>query len=209
MVQTDATMARDSRDKIVRAALEALRTKGFAGASARTMAALAGGNPGLIFYYFASLDELLPAALRESSQGAWSAVPPPRPCGRRASSSRCGVASTSRTRPADTFAWSRRWSPAASRARSSAAASWRSGALGDARRRLGRARPHRVAIRRAGLPARDGARRHHLLPGRHLVTHMGQATETVESLLESVERLAGMLDLLGPRSEGEGEDARL
>jgi hypothetical protein len=38
---------------------------------------------------------------------------------------------------------------------------------------------------------------------------MGQATETVESLLESVERLAGMLDLLGPRSEGEGEDARL
>lgn len=48
------------------ATLQALREKGFAGASARTIAGFAGVNPGLIFYYFKSLDELLLDALRES-----------------------------------------------------------------------------------------------------------------------------------------------
>jgi AcrR family transcriptional regulator len=57
-----------TKDKLVDATLEALRTKGFAGASARTIAALAGVNPGLIFYYFGTLDELLLAAMRQSSE---------------------------------------------------------------------------------------------------------------------------------------------
>lgn len=57
-----------TQDKLLRAALEALRTKGFAGASARTIAGLAGVNPGLIFYYFGTLDGLLLAALRQSSE---------------------------------------------------------------------------------------------------------------------------------------------
>ncbi|MGI8511696.1 MAG: TetR/AcrR family transcriptional regulator [Solirubrobacteraceae bacterium] len=61
-------MATDTRNKIVNAAFEALRTRGFAGASARNIAALAGVNPGLIFYYFGSVDELLLAALRETSE---------------------------------------------------------------------------------------------------------------------------------------------
>lgn len=61
-------MAAGSRDRLVEAALEALKTKGFGGASARTIAALAGVNPGLIFYYFDTLDELLLAALARSSE---------------------------------------------------------------------------------------------------------------------------------------------
>lgn len=60
-------MATGSRERIVQAALKALREKGFGGASARTIAGLAGVNPGLIFYYFKTLDELLLAALHESS----------------------------------------------------------------------------------------------------------------------------------------------
>jgi AcrR family transcriptional regulator len=61
-------MAAGSRERLVEAALEALKTKGFGGASARTIAALAGVNPGLIFYYFDTLDELLLAALARSSE---------------------------------------------------------------------------------------------------------------------------------------------
>ena len=61
-------MAAETRDKLVEATLEALKTRGFAGTSARTIAGLAGVNPGLIFYYFGTLDELLVAALRESSE---------------------------------------------------------------------------------------------------------------------------------------------
>lgn len=49
------------------AALEALKTRGYAGASTRAIAAIGGFNPGLIFYYFDSLDDLLVAALAESS----------------------------------------------------------------------------------------------------------------------------------------------
>jgi AcrR family transcriptional regulator len=60
-------MATDSRQKLVQAAHKALREKGFAGASARTIAGFAGVNPGLIFYYFKTLDDLLLAALHESS----------------------------------------------------------------------------------------------------------------------------------------------
>ena len=61
-------MTSDTKDRLVQAALEALKTKGFAGASARTIASLAGVNPGLIFYYFGTVDELLIAALQESSE---------------------------------------------------------------------------------------------------------------------------------------------
>jgi AcrR family transcriptional regulator len=57
-----------TKDKLVDATLEALRTKGFAGTSARTIAGLAGVNPGLIFYYFGTLDELLLAAMQQSSE---------------------------------------------------------------------------------------------------------------------------------------------
>ena len=56
-----------TRDRIVDAAFEAIRTKGFSGASARLIADLADVNPGLLYYYFESVDQLLLEALRRSS----------------------------------------------------------------------------------------------------------------------------------------------
>ena len=56
-----------TRGRVVAAALEALKTRGYGGASTRAIAALGGFRPGLIFYYFDSLDDLLVAALAESS----------------------------------------------------------------------------------------------------------------------------------------------
>jgi AcrR family transcriptional regulator len=52
----------------VTAALEALKTKGYGGATTRAIAAIGGFQPGLIFYYFDSVDDLLVAALADSSQ---------------------------------------------------------------------------------------------------------------------------------------------
>jgi AcrR family transcriptional regulator len=57
-----------TQEKLLEATLEALRTKGFAGASARTIAGLAGVNPGLIFYHYGTLDDLLLAAMQASSE---------------------------------------------------------------------------------------------------------------------------------------------
>ena len=57
-----------TRERVVAAAFESLRTRGFAGTSTRAIAAIGGFNPGLIFYYFDSLDDLLVAALEQSSR---------------------------------------------------------------------------------------------------------------------------------------------
>jgi AcrR family transcriptional regulator len=61
-------MAGDTRARLLRGALEALRTQGIAGASARNIAAAAGVNQALIFYHFGSVDELLTAALRHGAE---------------------------------------------------------------------------------------------------------------------------------------------
>lgn len=53
--------------KIVGAALDTLKNNGFAGTSARSIAARGGFNQALIFYHFGSLHGLLLAALGESS----------------------------------------------------------------------------------------------------------------------------------------------
>jgi AcrR family transcriptional regulator len=57
----------ETRAKLVAGAMEALRDVGFAGASAREIAARAGCNQGLIFYHFGSVGNLLLAALDEVS----------------------------------------------------------------------------------------------------------------------------------------------
>ncbi len=57
-----------TKQRIVDATFEALRTKGFSGASARAIAGIAKVNPGLLFYYFDTLDDLLVEALRQSSE---------------------------------------------------------------------------------------------------------------------------------------------
>src|SRR3954463_3613559 len=81
--KTDAASA--TRRALVDAAVESLRFDGFAGASARAIAARAGVNPGLIFYHFGSVADLLLAGgpgskpgcqrgSRKSAGVAWSAT---------------------------------------------------------------------------------------------------------------------------------------
>jgi AcrR family transcriptional regulator len=57
-----------TRQALVEAAVEVLRHEGFSAATARTIAARAGCNQGLVFYYFGSVVGLLLAALDEVSQ---------------------------------------------------------------------------------------------------------------------------------------------
>jgi AcrR family transcriptional regulator len=57
----------DTRRALVAAACDVLRTEGFAGATARTIAGRAGCNQGLVFYHFGSVVNLLLAALDEVS----------------------------------------------------------------------------------------------------------------------------------------------
>jgi AcrR family transcriptional regulator len=56
-------IAQDTRRQIAEAALEALRTVGFAGATSRAIARIGGFNQALIFYHYGTLENLLLAAL--------------------------------------------------------------------------------------------------------------------------------------------------
>jgi AcrR family transcriptional regulator len=58
----------DIRARMVDAAFQTLRSKGFKGASARAIARSGGFNSALIFYYFGTLNDLLLAALDHSSE---------------------------------------------------------------------------------------------------------------------------------------------
>jgi AcrR family transcriptional regulator len=60
--RSDAT-----RQALIDAAIESLRSDGFAGASARAIATRAGSTQGLVFYHFGSVADLLLAALDEVS----------------------------------------------------------------------------------------------------------------------------------------------
>jgi AcrR family transcriptional regulator len=60
-------MTVDTPTRIVEAALETLKRRGFAGTSTRAVGATGGFNPALIFYHFGSLNDLLLAALAHSS----------------------------------------------------------------------------------------------------------------------------------------------
>ena len=57
----------ETRLRIIEAALDSLREEGYAGATARSIAARGGFNPALIFYHFGSVDELFLAGLERSS----------------------------------------------------------------------------------------------------------------------------------------------
>jgi AcrR family transcriptional regulator len=57
-----------TQSRVVAAAFETLRKRGYRGATTRAVAEAGGFRPGLIFYYFDSLDDLLVAALAESSR---------------------------------------------------------------------------------------------------------------------------------------------
>jgi AcrR family transcriptional regulator len=58
----------DTRTRIVEAALETLREEGFAGTTARAIAARGGFNQALIFYHFGSVAALLLEAFRATSE---------------------------------------------------------------------------------------------------------------------------------------------
>ena len=54
-------MSTDTRTRLMEGTMQALKTQGIAGVSARTIAAAAGVNQALVFYHFGSVDELLTA----------------------------------------------------------------------------------------------------------------------------------------------------
>ena len=57
----------DTRQLLLDGAIAALRDKGIAGTSARSIAAAAGVNQALVFYHFGSVDALIQAACREAA----------------------------------------------------------------------------------------------------------------------------------------------
>jgi AcrR family transcriptional regulator len=67
MLKAGAQERTDIQRQIVRAALEVLKRRGFAGASARAIAREGGFNQALVFYHFGSVHNLLLAALDETS----------------------------------------------------------------------------------------------------------------------------------------------
>jgi len=66
-----------TRLKIAEAALETLKTRGFAGASAREIASAGNFNQALIFYHFGSIEKLMLAALELVSTRRMQAYGPP------------------------------------------------------------------------------------------------------------------------------------
>ena len=57
-----------TRRRIVEAAVETIKERGFAATSARAIAATGGFNQALVFYHFGSVNDLLLAALEETSR---------------------------------------------------------------------------------------------------------------------------------------------
>ena len=57
----------DVRSRVIDAAIETLKAAGYAGASARAIAARGGFSQGVVFYHFGSIRDLLLAALDETS----------------------------------------------------------------------------------------------------------------------------------------------
>jgi AcrR family transcriptional regulator len=56
-----------TRDRILQATVRALVTHGYAGTTARSIAAIGGSAPGVLYYHFADLDDVLRAAVAYSS----------------------------------------------------------------------------------------------------------------------------------------------
>jgi len=189
----------NSRERIVQAAFEALRTKGFAGASARAIASIAEVNPGLIFYYFDTLDDLMLEALRHSNEA-------------RLEQYRSVVANASSAGELmSVLRWIYREDVESGHIRvvcELVAGSVARPELG--RRVMEQMEPWmelaeegaRLAV--SGSPAGALASPHELAHaavtfylGANLVTQLGDGPDPVEALLASAERAAGLLDALG------------
>lgn len=57
----------NTRDRILQAAIQSLATHGYAKTTARSIAALGGFAPGVLYYHFADLDEVFQAAVSYAS----------------------------------------------------------------------------------------------------------------------------------------------
>ncbi len=68
MTASAAQRGSETRDRILEAALRTLREEGFAGTTARAIAARGGFNQALIFYHFGSVPKLLLEAFRRTSE---------------------------------------------------------------------------------------------------------------------------------------------
>ncbi len=58
----------EAPDRVLRAAVQALATHGYAGTTARSIAAIGGFAPGVIYYYFTDLDAVHAATLEHTSR---------------------------------------------------------------------------------------------------------------------------------------------
>ncbi|MGW1669804.1 TetR/AcrR family transcriptional regulator [Streptomyces sp. NPDC002324] len=63
----DSRASRHTRDRVLEAALDCLVRNGYGGTTARAIAQAGGFAPGVIYYHFADLDDLLVAALERTS----------------------------------------------------------------------------------------------------------------------------------------------
>src|SRR3954471_12684135 len=68
MIKATDQQEHGTKRQIAQAALEALRSEGFAGATSRAIARIGGFNQALIFYHYGSLENLLLAALDLTSE---------------------------------------------------------------------------------------------------------------------------------------------
>jgi AcrR family transcriptional regulator len=68
MAQTGRGTAEETRKRLLDAADQVLRERGYAGVSARTIAAAAEANSALVFYHFGGVDQLLLAALDRATE---------------------------------------------------------------------------------------------------------------------------------------------
>ena len=193
-------MSTPTKQRIVDAAFEALRTKGFSGSSARAIASIAEVNPGLLFYYFDTLDDLLLETLRQTSEE--------RLARHRASLEEVGS-------PAELVALLRRiYSEDSDSGHIRVVSEMVAGSVSRAplgTRVMALMEPWvdlaEEGVRRtmAGSPLAAFAEPRQMALagvtfylGANLVTHLTDGTETVDGLLASAERAAGLFDLLSP-----------
>ncbi len=67
MVRKQSRSGQQTRERIIDAALETVRTEGLIGTSARAIARTGGFNQALVFYHFGSVDDLLLSALERAN----------------------------------------------------------------------------------------------------------------------------------------------
>jgi AcrR family transcriptional regulator len=63
-----------ARQRLIEATVQIMRDEGYAAATSRRVAAMAGVKPALVYYYFDTMDDLFVAVLRAGAESALSAM---------------------------------------------------------------------------------------------------------------------------------------